>query len=389
MRKILLAIIAVFSSIQLHAQALWPGPSGGGMLSVPEATVLEPGHGSIGFVMDNYDRDPLGLDIFDARVDWRLGIVHRLEFFGRYQISRALCVPGAVPVPSSPLDIFVTGQAMAPHPPYRAIYWPMPYISHHSASLLDMTPGEFTFGVKTLVHHQHGKVPEMAASLSVTVPGDMSMYALGRGSGSGSVDVTGSGIATWKINSRVKVSGNLGLTRNGPLKFSDRIVTQSSLNDDVITRPMFLSAGIGARVRLAKWASISSEYSGWSPISHATSQFDEAGASDFIAGLELRYRAFGFVAGFRQHLFPPRNLMTLPTGPLAGALDLSSLSPQAQQDYLHSIGMDPSAHRPGANLVVLGNSNVPDPAGSHRVDPTYKTHTTGNDGTVFALSLSF
>lgn len=384
-------VIAASLTVPLYAQALWVGPVGGGMLSVPEATVLEPGHGSIGLVLDNYDRDPLGIDIFDARVDWCLGVIHRLEIFGRYQISRAVSEPGAVPVPSPPLDIVVRDGSPIPRAPYRAMYWPMPYLSHHPSSLIEMTPGEYIFGMKVLVRHQHGRTPALAASISASIPDGASAYDLSKGSGSNSVDITGMGTATWAIGSRLRLSSALGLTRNGALKRSDRIITQDPVGiiEQRITRPAMLSAGIGARLRLTSWASLLGEYSGWAPLGTATPQYDAAGASDVLAGMEFRHRALGLTLGFRQHLNPPRNGMTLPTGPLAGTLDISSLSPEAQRQYLVGIGVDPSLHRPNTSLVVLGTDPVNDPLDSHRVAPTYRTHTTGNDGVIAALSISF
>src|SRR3989304_6746712 len=88
-----------------EAQAPWLGQAGGGMLSVQEARILEPGRIVLGIVVDNYDRDPLGLDIVDYRFAWRTGIFRHLELYGRYEFSRAVSLPGGQGIPPPPLDI--------------------------------------------------------------------------------------------------------------------------------------------------------------------------------------------------------------------------------------------------------------------------------------------
>lgn len=393
MRMIALVTVAAFLLLTAPvatAQAVWIGPSGGGMMSVQEAAVLSPAHVAVGFACDNYDRDPLGIDIFECRMHWRMGVAKRFDFYGSYQIARALSVPGAAPVPASPMDIVVANGSV-PRSPYRVMYWPMPYLTHASSRVGEMTPGEYTFGIKALLTRQHRWQPAVATSLQVSIPGDMGTYHLGKGSGSGSVDVELHGAATW-TRSRLSVSTNAGLTRNADLRRGDRFILDNGFGvwSPPIKRPDFLHLGIGARVRVWRGINAMVETSGWLPVGAHTSMLDESGARDGLCGIQVSTRGISFTAAMRQHLNPQRNGTGRPTGPLAGAVDLSHVSPTEQTRFLQSIGIDSGLRQPGSNLVVV---RVPAgtilPPGATRISPTYTWHTTGNGGFLFSLSLMF
>jgi hypothetical protein len=393
--RILLSGLSVLGVAGTAAgQAVWTGASGGGMMAVQEAQVLEPSHFAIGLVADNYDRDPLGVDAFDVRVDWRLAVVHRLEMYGRYHISRSVSVPGSLPVPSPPLDLVSLDAESTPRPPYRAMYWPMPYLSHHPTRVGDLLPGEYAFGLKAQLACQSGWRPAMAASAEVSVPGDLSSSALREGSGSGSTDLRLSAAATWKSR-RLSVSVNAGYAHNGDLSRGDRLIVHDHAGDtraseQPIRRPGYLEGGLGLRIRVWRGLFALGEVQGWAPVGARTPLFDEAGASDVLAGIQVAIKGVALTVGVRQHLAPPADGVGLPTGPLAGALDLSAMADAAQRRYLASLGVDERYHRPGAGLVVVGAPpGSPDPEGSRRIPGTYLTHTTGNDGLVAAVSLSF
>jgi hypothetical protein len=394
MRPLLFCAVALVVAETAAAQAVWTGPSGGGMMAVQEARVLEPGHFSFGTVLDNYDRDPLGVDALDLRVDWRLAVVHRFELYGRYQISRAVSEPGAHPAPSPPLDIVSLAAWRARGQPYRAMYWPMPYLSHHGARVDDMIPGEYVAGLKSQIRFQRGWRPAVTGSLDVSVPGDMAAYPLEKGSGSGSGDVRLSAAATW-TRGRFSPSINAGFTFNRNLVRSDRLIVHDTrgptlVNDEPIRRPNFLHLGLGLRVDVSRHVAAVTELSGWAPVGGRTPTSQPAGASDALVGLQIGVKGVCLTVGFRQHLGAPPNGQALSTGPLGGGLDLSRLSDYEQRLYLQSAGVDTGFHRPGTALVVVGNApNAPDPTGSRRIPFTYYTHTSGNSGAVMALGFSF
>jgi hypothetical protein len=364
------------------------------MMAVQEARVLEPGHFSFGTVLDNYDRDPLGIDALDIRIDWRLAFLHRLEMYGRYHVSRAISEPGAHPVPSPPLDIVALGAWRASGQPYRSLYWPLPYLSHHGARVDDMIPGEYVFGLKGQIRFERGWRPALTGSLDFSVPGDMSGFKLEKGSGSGSLDVRLSAAATW-TRGRFSPSVNAGITFNGSLVRSDRLIVKALrqptvVTDERIRRPDFLHMGVGLRYAIARPVSAIAELSGWVPVGGRSPVAQPAGASDALVGLQIGVKGVTLTLACRQHLAPPPNGVALETGPLAGSLDLSHVPESQQSLYLQSVGVDPDFHRPGTSLVVVGTPpSSRDPAGSRRIPGTYYTHTTGNTGSVIAVSFSF
>jgi hypothetical protein len=393
MRIVLSCVLVTAFAGPAAAQAVWTGPSGGGMLAVQEAAVLEPGHFSFGLVTDNYDRDPLGLDAFDIRFDWRLAVAPRWEVYGRYQVSRGVSTPGFDPVPSPPLDVVSFSGSGAVRAPYRALYWPMPYLKHHGSRLSEMVPGEYTAGLKRQLTAQRGRRPALSASAEIIAPGDLATYPLEKGSGSGSTDWKLSAAATWRYD-RYSLSVNAAYTSNRNLSRADRLIVATGLGgtevtDEPIRRPGFLHGGIGLRAAIRRGVSAFAEFYGWDPVGGHTQTFGSAGASDVLAGIQLAVKGICLTAGYRQHLDPPQNGEALATGPLGGALDLSALSPPARWQYLRSVGIDPRAHLTGSGLVVVGETGMADPKGSVRIPDTYLTHTTGNGGFVTAVSLSF
>jgi hypothetical protein len=294
-------------------------------------------------------------------------------------------MPGAHPVPPPPLDIVVASGDL-PAGPYRAMYWPMPYLKHRPARVDEMVPGEYSFGIKARLFHQRGLRPTLALDLHVTGPGDNARYELSKGSGSGSVDVTLRAAASWRYR-RLRLAANLGATLNGALDPADRLilVSQGRVEDLAIRRPNFLLSGLGVGFRIWRGVSLLAETSGWAPFGGHTRMQSEYGATDVLAGLELRVRIFTLALGVRQHLDPQQDSLMLPTGPLTGAVDLSDVPEATQNAALASIGAQ--GHRSGTNLVVLGwPQNLALPTGARRIPDQYPTQTTGNTGFLVRLS---
>lgn len=356
------------------------------LLSVQEAGVLKAGLFEVAFSLDNYDRDPLGIDVVDGVVTCRLGIAGGLELRLGYEITRSVSTPGAHPVPPPPLDIVVAG-GEPPSGPYRAMYWPMPFLSHKPARVDDMVPGEYSFGLKGRLFRQRGLRPALALGAQLTAPGNTATYDLSKGSGSGAVDVGLLTAASWRYR-RLRLSTNLGVTLNGAVDPGDRtvVVATHTARDSSIRRPDFLNAGLGFRLRLSRGLSAIGELSGWAPFGGHTRMQNESGATDALVGLQLNVRSLTLRLGLRQHLRPQEDGLALSTGPLAGAVDLSGLSEPARVAVLTSMGAE--GFRPGANSVVLGwPTDTPLPDGARRIPDRYLTTTTGNTGFVVSLSL--
>jgi hypothetical protein len=190
------------------------------------------------------------------------------------------------------------------------------------------------------------------------------------------------------------VSLNLGYTHSGAVDRSDRLIVNgpngAEVTDEPIDRPGLLEFGLGSRYAIRSGVSAFAELAGWEPIGSHTPTLYGSGATDLLAGVQIVVRGICFTAAYRQHLNPPPNGATEPTGPLGGALNLSLLSDAEQRAYLQSAGVDQQVHRPGANLVVVDTpAGVPDPTGSQRIPATHISHTTGNGGVVLAVSFSF
>jgi len=364
------------------------GPAGGGMLSVQEASVIGPGHFAVGSAVDNYDRDPLGLDIIDYRIAWRLGVTRRLELYGRYEISRAVSLPGTQEVPPPPLDIVdLTGQASIA-PPYRTLYVPMPYLGDEPARFDDMTDGEYLFGAKWLLIGDPDLTPHVSVSVDGTVPGTLSAWKLRKGSGSGTADIGMTVAATWEDGGRASASANLGYTVTGSVRRADRLVSPHGIRELPIRRADLFRWGLGARYRIVRRVSVLAELAGWSPVGPHTPVQDNRGNADALTGLEVRWRGAALTVGFRRHLHPQTHGLALPVGPLAGAVDLSRVPMDARNAWLADIGAP--ATRPDANAVVVGlPGSTPLPEGARRIPEHRRTNTTGNDAITVALGFSF
>jgi hypothetical protein len=295
-------------------------------------------------------------------------------------------MPGAHPVPPPPLDI-VVARGDPPTGAYRALYWPMPYLRHYGARVDDMVPGAFTLGVKGRLFRQRGFRPTLALGFDATTAGDTSLYQLAKGSGSGSVDFGIRAAATWRYR-RLRLSANLGTTINGKVDPEDRLITVGNghVEDLPIRRPYFVQSGLGLGLRVWRGLSLLAEASGWNTVGGHTPMQSDSDASDVLGGLELRLGGLTLSLGLRQHLSPQPDGMSLPTGPLAGAVDLSGLSEGAQAAALAALGA--RDHRPYANLVVMGWPDaLPLPPGASRLPDQYATHTKGNTGFLIRLTL--
>jgi hypothetical protein len=266
----------------------------------------------------------------------------------------------------------------------------MPYLADYDgASVMEKVPGEYVFGVKTRVRKQKGFKPALALSAEIHVPGDYSAHYLSKGSGSGSVDAAIHSVATWRTG-RLTTSVNAGYTFNGSVRRSDRIITDDGWRDVPIVRPDILHGGIGARFLIFRGLSVCGEYAGWQPVRYRTPTYDDIGNADVLAGLQAELGHLVITAGVRRHFEPLSNGLERPTGPLAGALNLSGVGPAQQSEYLHSIGIEPGNVTNGTGVVVLSPpGNVPAPAGSVFIPRNYRTNTKGNDAIIVAVALRF
>ena len=372
-----------------EAQAPWSGTAGGGLLGVQEATVAAPRHGACGLMWDNYDRDPLGLDITDVRMSCRMGIVGRLEAFGSYDVARAVVVPGNPPVPPPPLDIIVAGGEI-PWTPYRVMYLPLPYIADDSSSVVDRIGGQLSLGLKALVLRPRRFRPAIALSVQVTETASQSPDSLRRGAGDAATNLGAHASATWRLNSRFEPSLNLGYTRLGFMRYRDRFLTSEGSLLPQAERPNLLHLGAGVRFRASHRFHLIGQVMGWRPVGPHTPTLEYSGASDAMLGFQLRQGRFTLTSGFRQHLGPSSSDIRKRTGPLGDAVVLTNVAPSERARYLNALGVELPAFRQNVGILVLGASeNIPLPDGAVHIPKTFSTNTHGNTGAIISLSYSF
>ena len=370
-----------------HSQALWAGHAGGGMLAVQETDLVGKHRLTLGFGLDGLDRDPLGLDIVEIPLAWRFGLSDRVELWGRSELSKAVLVAQVQPWPPPPTDIVLAPGATAPKNPYRSVYWQMPYLADHSASVVDTKPGEHMVGAKWLALKEGVRRPSVALNAYVTFPSGTDSASLARGAGLDAPSVGGL-VAAQRGIGRWSVSTNLGYRILPSVHHPDQVIDGHTDRSMSIRTANILSWGAGVRVRLRSWCSLSGEYSGLAPVGGHTTMLTHADNHDVLAGLHLRMRRLGVSIGYRQHLWPQPNGEIQSTGPLGGGVDLTKVAPQQRAEYLASLGAPTNEERQNTSLVVLGEDpGLPLPPGAIRIPATYRFSTTGNSGIVFALSV--
>jgi hypothetical protein len=288
------------------------------------------------------------------------------------------------------MDIVVVS-GPAPTPPYRPIYWPLPYVGQSSSGVDDMIPGDIVFGFKRQLALQRGRRPALSLSANIIAPGSNSLRYLHRGSDSASIDWAVHAAAGWTFG-RWTFAGNLGYIRSGSLSYfnDDRIIADDGVTQLHLDRPDFVRLAGGARFRKSKRTSWIAELYHLGPIGPRTPTLESVGATDALLGLQLDVWRFTFIAGVRQHLFSPPDHALRPTGALEGAVDLSGVSREHQREYLNAVGAAPFYEPGNSSLLVTGvPADVPLPDGARRLPDTYVTRTKGNVGTIFHVALRF
>lgn len=363
------------------------------LFTVEKAAVLRPGEILLGHQLDAFDRDPNGIDVVMASVDFWFGLTDKVMVGFEHAYSRSVSSPGLHPVPPPPLDIVVLDGGYL-QGPYRSMSWTMPYLENRSnlgegARFDDFISGDYIFRVKAKMSEQDGWMPATTFKLQLSIPATHSKRELVKGSGADELDLGFHTAATWNYE-RFGVSANLGVTVPSSLNPGDVIllVDSNTSQPNSIRRPFFLHAGVGVEYRIVNWLSVIGEFSGGDFFGGHTSMQNESGASDVLAGIQISYKKFSFAAGVRQHLNPPPHGVDLPTGPLAGSIDLSRMSLDERNRVLDSLGV--GGYRSFANVVVKGwPADAVLPAGATIIPQTYKSSTTGNTGSYFRMTYRF
>lgn len=381
-----LLVCLIWTPDTARAQAVWAGEAGGGMLGVRETGILPRGSLVAGFGLDNFDRDPLGLDIAELPLRVRFGVGHNFELFGTAIVSRAVVISQDQPWPPPPADIYVLSGASAPTDPYRAVYWQLPYLGHRSSGLTDFIPGDATLGFAWRAARQKSFRPGIALIASGTVPLSRSGRNLERGSNGNRATGTAVLAVQWEIR-RWSWSANAG-ARTATALHLDRIISDEGVTFEKLHPPVTAIWGTGLRYQAHRRLSLTAELVGLEPIGTRTATLDGTGTADFLLGAHGSWGRIGLSVGFRRHLHPPPDGSLHPTGPLANAVVLDRTDSAGTRAFLRDTGAPDIPPRTNVPVLVIGADNtVALPPGASRVPPTYSYSTTGNDGIVFALSV--
>jgi hypothetical protein len=297
-------LVALGATAPARAQdAAFPSVAGSGFFTLPDARTLPRGRVLAGATVDNRDRDPLGIDLFDLAATFTAGVTPRLEFYGSAVVSRVTAMPEVPALPPPPLDLIVAGGARAPAPPYYSVLWTVPYVNKRgTARLDDFVPGDALVGAKWRVRDGTGGAPALAVAGEIKLPLTRDPFDLASGSGTGGVDAGVRAIAEW--GTRPACAASVRYTLVGRPARADRLITiDGNGGADAVDRPLDLpdrvDLGVGARYALRPGLAAAVEASASLDVGSRTPIVDATWPLDVIAGFQARAGHALFSAGLR------------------------------------------------------------------------------------------
>lgn len=389
------ALLAVVLLLQTPPPEPWLGLGGSGLLTLPGAATAPRGKLALAITVDNRDRDPLGIDVFDGAVAWTLGVRPRLELFGHVTFSRVVALPEVPVLPPPPLDLILPAGTPAPPRPYYALYGETPYVNHRGDARFEkLVPGDALLAAKLRLFDGQRSRPAVALALEARPPLSRGRHSLMSGSGTGGFDVGLRGIAEWHRGPWALVA-NAAYTRIGAPPDGDRIIGASAATATVVEEPLRLpdrlDIGAGARRELSAKLAAVVESKLQLSVGDRTPVLDERAPWDMIAGLQGRFGPARLLLGLRYHGH------SLPSGrerraPLAGFVDLTDVSDEDARRYLTAIGLGAAGAqlRPSVQRAVAPpRANVPLPDGARAIPETYQIRSEHQLGYVLLLGWRF
>lgn len=353
----------------------WVALLGSGLLTVQDTATLEPGRFSLAVTIDNRDRDPLGLDIFDGALAVRAGVTGWAEAYGQFVLNRSVAVPDTPVNPPPPLDQIVPPGTIAPSRPWYSLYSPSPYVDdtgviHFGAG----HPGDALLGLKARAFEPRGARPGVAASFEVRFPLVKNLRDLQAGAGTGGTDVRLGVVGEWLLG-RWTLVASTGFMRPGQPAYADRRIESRDgaivVTDEPLLLPYRVDLGLGVRRALGRSFAAVGEATTLLETGRRTTSLDRARPVDLLLGLQFRHKAFQMTAAVRDH----RNAlpsMEMRTSPLAGLVDLTRVSTDDLSAYLRQVGFSaaephlrPRTHRllvppPGGAALPPGARVIPE-----------------------------
>jgi hypothetical protein len=389
------ALLASLLLLAAPADEPWQSLAGSGLLTLPDARTLAPGRAAAMLTVDNRDRDPLGIDIFDASLAWNVGVRPRLELYGHWTFSRVAALPEAPALPPPPLDLILPAGAAPPARPYYALYTETPYLNHRGDARFDQfVPGDLLLAAKARLLEARGRRPALALALELRPPLTRDRQKLASGSGTGSFIGGLRLISEWR-SGRWALVANAAYAVVGTPPDGDRILTADTRQATVVEEPLELpdrlDLGFGARRELNQKLAAVIESELELSVGGQTPLLDQKAPFDVLAGIQARLGRLRLVAGLRYHG------NSLPSGevrpaPLAGYVDLTDVSDDDARRYLTAIGLGGAAGqlRPGVQRAVAPPRNAaPLPPGARVIPESYRIRSEHQIGSVFLLGWRF
>jgi hypothetical protein len=356
----------------------WAALLGSGLLTLQDTATFPKGKFAAAVTIDNRDRDPHGLDIFDGAIAWNLGVTPWSEAYGRFIFNRSVAVPDTPVLPPPPLDLIVLPGASPPRRPLYSLYPPTPYVDDTGAIHFGAgTPGDGLVGFKARALPQKGARPALAGSFELQFPIARNLRDLQHGAGTGGFDVRVGGIAEW-LRGRWSVVASTSFTRVGGPPFPDRRIEWRGgsvvATDEDLVLPHRVDAGVGARRVLRDNLAAVAEVTTVFDVGHRTRTLDRARPVDVLAGLQFRHKRLRVTAAVRDHRNALPSMKERPS-PLAGMVDMTRVTEADFVRYLDEAGLSdvvPLIRIGTHRLMGPAPGGPPLPAGARVIPETYR-----------------
>lgn len=340
------------------------------------------------FYVDNHDRDPLGADVFDVGLRFRLGLGERHTLFFDAVLDRVISMPDVPPLPPPPRDVVVVGGPTPAGAFMHSFVGPYPYVDKRgTARFSAFVPGKAKVGFTRLLRSSESG--HLSASAGLIAPMSRSFESLQSGSSTGGIDFE------FGVSGSQALLGGRGHARGafvlvGSALHPDRVLTVagSSVAVEALDLPLgnrFDGALAWAR-DVRPWLTLSIEARTEKEFAPAD-RIDASTPVDLILGAQFRRGRFVFrVAGLRQ-------VRALESGaaranPLGGAIDLTNVSDADLAPFLSRLGATAVAgqFRGNSHRVLFAPSPGTLPRGAVVIPGAYSVRSEHQNGYVISVT---